>query len=757
MDPSRRLAWWSAASPIAIAAIGSLSLLVSGVAVIEVGRYLAYWSFLIVWPGRILWRWFAPRCGLRPIGSRFDSWESWVCGAVVGYAIELVAYTIARGVGAPRLWVVAPGLVLLVATLAWWRGRRHHAMRPSSRAEGRSSEWAMVAVVAYLALWFALMVYSRLPLGSGYMSDPDEMFHLALIGELRHHFPATYPYVEYPGSLTYQWFVHAHMAAASWATGLDAELLYRRFEPLVLSGLTVGGFGALAVRLAQNNWAGPIAGAILVMVGSFDVTGTSVGEAAPEDRFLQGGILVHSPTQTLAYVLAVPAVLLSLHLLSRDSRRWTWLGLLVSFSMLSGTKVTFAPMFVCGFVAAALIGWLRFRASPVRALLGGGLAVAVIAVSGVLLYQGNTQSLGFRPLQTTEYAMSALGLAGGGGVGLIVVTASLLSMWLASAAGAVGVFRDPATRWSPQVWWMVGTAVSGYGATFLLGHGGNSQVYFGRSAAPILAALAAWGIIRLFRGAGRRGAWHGVAFAFAAGVSLFSLRLLTETWREPAPVDGEMLDSPVLRLWVNLPAILGVVLCLFVARLIVRDLTHGRLRLSGALIVATITGLGLARTLAVLVGHHPAEPEVTPALRYGRDGRIVVERLAALSGPEDRVVTNVHCGPAWPIPGEECDARHFWMSGLSERRFVLEGWAYTARSGEWTNGFWGDPALLRRNDAFFRSPSEDSLRRLIDRHPAAWIVMDERGVGSAKAVADVSGVEVVLNKGNYWLFEITDY
>ncbi len=49
------------------------------------------------------------------------------------------------------------------------------------------------------------------------------------------------------------------------------------------------------------------------------------------------------------------------------------------------------------------------------------------------------------------------------------------------------------------------------------------------------------------------------------------------------------------------------------------------------------------------------------------------------SGISDVVATNLHCRPA----GDErefCDARGYWFGGLSGRRMVLDGWAYTGEA-----------------------------------------------------------------------------
>ena len=85
------------------------------------------------------------------------------------------------------------------------------------------------------------------------------------------------------------------------------------------------------------------------------------------------------------------------------------------------------------------------------------------------------------------------------------------------------------------------------------------------------------------------------------------------------------------------------------------------------------------------------------------------------SAPADVIATNLHCRPA---PNEPyCDARGFWVVGLSGRRAVLEGWAYTdeaqALQGVEGRSYSHQPAPFveraRLNDAVFDDSDLDAL------------------------------------------------
>lgn len=727
----------------------------SGVTLRDALVYLAYWVFVIALPGRFIWRGImrkheASNPHRRGIATAVEEWS---CGAAVGYALEIPSYVVARSVGFPFLYLIVPAGVL--AANAWFFKRRSQQIYESTRMSGGSAA-ALSIVVVYLIVWVGVDIFTAHPLSSGIIVDPDEMFHLALIGELRHHFPATYPYLEYPGSLTYQWFVNAHMSATSWATGLSPDVIYRRFDPLVLTVLTVVGASAVGIRISKRAWCGPVTAGILVLVGSFDISGALPEEALPEERFLLGLAIVHSPTQTFASMLAIPVMLLALELVGPGvrSRMSTWLALLAGMMALSGAKVTYLPMFACGFIAVLGVRALRQRTFFPAAAAGFALALSVVFTSAWLLYGGDSQSLGVYPLQTSRFFMARLGIGGSGLDAQLVVAAALLVMWLVPGAGILGLLRMSNTRWDPRAWWLSGTAVSGYGATMLLGHGGNSQLYFGRSAALPLAVASAWGIVAMFpRKMSRREALKVASVAASGGMLLFGVRSLTERWRAPALINGDMVETPALRLWVNLIVLLVLILVATIAHIAVRDLSGGRRSLQFRMTVVFVVGLGLARAIAFVTPPVVDPPGAEPRWRYGADGREAAEWLRLHSDPSERIMTNAHCGPVLPAPSE-CDARHFWMSALTERRFVLEGWAYTARSGAWTDDFWGSPELLRANDAVFAEPSERSIAEFARRYEVRWLFVDRRFPVQLGELRQLENTRQRHDRGHYSILEI---
>ncbi len=97
---------------------------------------------------------------------------------------------------------------------------------------------------------------------------------------------------------------------------------------------------------------------------------------------------------------------------------------------------------------------------------------------------------------------------------------------------------------------------------------------------------------------------------------------------------------------------------------------------------------------------------------------------------DDVVATNVHCRPVRNTP--HCDARAFWVTGLSGRRAVVESWGYTdatlAAHGQ--DGYRypqqpaPDPALFALNERVFTTPTPADLDRLRDAYGVRWLLAD---------------------------------
>jgi hypothetical protein len=105
--------------------------------------------------------------------------------------------------------------------------------------------------------------------------------------------------------------------------------------------------------------------------------------------------------------------------------------------------------------------------------------------------------------------------------------------------------------------------------------------------------------------------------------------------------------------------------------------------------------------------------------------------LRANSSPDELIATNAHC--VYLGAGEECDRRHFGIAGYTERRVLIESWAYTAEAHNQEliqgvpqqNVLYWTPQLLIDNDAAFTEPSEETIGRLHDKYHVKWLWVED--------------------------------
>ena len=120
--------------------------------------------------------------------------------------------------------------------------------------------------------------------------------------------------------------------------------------------------------------------------------------------------------------------------------------------------------------------------------------------------------------------------------------------------------------------------------------------------------------------------------------------------------------------------------------------------------------------------------------------------LGTQAGAYDVIATNVHCLPTRTAPN--CDARAFWVSGLSGRRVLVEGWGYTdaaqAANGRGGLGFarqpFDDPALLALNDGVFTDPTAEKASKLYTLG-VRWLFADRRAGTVSPDLADVASLQ----------------
>ncbi|MFD0467646.1 hypothetical protein ACFQ0B_04505 [Nonomuraea thailandensis] len=176
--------------------------------------------------------------------------EEWAAGLALGYAVEVLAYIPARAVGAPLLVVVPP--VVVLGVFACVPGlRRHWRGCAGGERAPRWCAWALAGIVVYLIAWSTLFQY-RVPVEAAYVDMP---FHLAMVGEIKHHLPPTMPSV-LGEPLAYHWFVYAELAATSWVTGIEPVTLVYRLSTLPMAAAMVVLVAALGRRVGGSRGRG---------------------------------------------------------------------------------------------------------------------------------------------------------------------------------------------------------------------------------------------------------------------------------------------------------------------------------------------------------------------------------------------------------------------------------------------------------------------------------------------------------------------
>ncbi|GGM85329.1 hypothetical protein ACFFX1_06030 [Dactylosporangium sucinum] len=742
---------------VAVALAVTAGLRYYGVSAVDTASFAAYVGFGIVVPGTLLWRAARGRPG----------WlvEDAAAGLAVGYGCEVLVYIAARAAGLPLLtpaWAAGTiGLFLAVPRL-----RRY--WRRSDRDEDRTPVWwsAVVSGTAgVLFYWSCVRFFRTHALAEPGMLSPDadSPFHLALIGDAKHHMPLMSPWLA-DQPVLYHWFVYAELAATSWATGIEPHVLLVRLGPLpMLFGLAAL-VGVLGRRLTGRWWAAATAVVITFFVLAplpyhWPLAGwfSSFGTNAYEDGSSLRAQLWTSPTQTFGAVLFAGLVLALLEALRRPSAaRWALVVLLVV--AVTGGKATFIPMLLAGLLLVIAVQLLARRHVHPGVLAATGLTLLAMLFAQFVLFGGASQGMTVDPLHFAQIsgAPYTAGFARQDGDHqpwrLLVVLALTLVCWACIWPGLAGLARlrarpgagsgDP----TPLVL-VLGIGLSGVAALLLLGHEGGAEGWFMVSGRPYLSLAAAAGLALLTpEGLPVRRTVLRVVAAVAGGGLVLGVVHVLGPQRVPRPgTTGSVALTAWALIW---PYLVSLLLLATVAWLVRRT----RWPEWRTLVVALLAGACLATSVQHLFrmtresarggwrGVAQTAPFVTPGTRAAGHW------LRDHSAPDDLVATNAHCvgGPYATAGG--CDNRHFWFAAYAERRFLVEGWGFTAKAHEAAAAsgvnaiyvpYW-DPSRLADNDAAFRLPSAQTIGVLGTRYHVRWLMVDETDPNLSPRLGDVA-------------------
>ena len=692
--------WVFASAPLLALAIALLAAVRAGLPAGDAGWALVAVTVTQTVPGVLIWRTVRPA-----VGSWF---EDIVFGTAIGACLAVATQAAAGSL--QTSWLAMAGGPLVALTLL--------AVPPTrSRIKAATTSplpatWSVsVAAVSLLLIKPTQIFFRTVPLDwpLGFRSTYLDMpFHLSLASQIAERGPGQVPFV-LGEPLQYHWFSHAWVAQVAEAAHVPLDGVLLRFMPALISVLAVCAVAAAAVRLGKLLWAGPLAALIAVAAGDLDIF-----------RGSRPGSLVNhlSPSLGLSVVITLALlVLLVLRWRSETGRGSTILMLVLAVGAV-GTKGSSLPVVVGGVALAAAVAWvfrwpMRRKITVDLALVSGSLVASVL-----ILFRGGTGQVAvdvLGALSARNPSRAIMAAAEGTQLPIVLLAASVLMIGtLARGAGLLAGYIGP-LRKDPALPLLLGTGLSGALAVLLLSHPGLSQLYFLRNAAPALAIGSGIGIVAL---------WDGLAdqrerLFWIAAVTGVSLIVVHELGFRDLPI-AEI--DPIEVAIVRTMALSGVLLLGYMAA-----------RRGGVSRLPAVAGVvGVAMVIVAVVPSVLGQVR-TPLPDYNEqvasDARFAFSRdqieaarwLRDHSDPDDVVATNRHCASPQL---QRCDARRFYVAAYTERRVLVEGWAYTRSWAESPDvdpadafkPFW-DADLLLLNDSVVESAS-----------PAGAVALAEQGV-----------------------------
>ncbi|MEU4390465.1 hypothetical protein [Kribbella sp. NPDC023855] len=685
---------------------------------------LRFWVFGLTLPGLILWRLASP--------LRHNLIEDIAAGSLVGVAALILVYLAVSPLGLQQwAWLWAAPVLLAAVSVPSWRKR---VTSKVDRPVHPLTAWLIVLACA-LPL-YGTGRYRNLvpaPYTDARSNSPDMAFHQALSASAKYDFPLQAPYVR-GEQMDYHYFWHQFTAATSWATGVDlTDLVYTiGWVPLLLAGIAL--IFALTDRLAPSSrWAGPLAIAVASVGGTVSVY--------PQASLLSEGLMNYvwgSPTQNLGGALITLLAILGIDLLRGRNAPGTWVMFVVIAAAASGSKATVLPLVICGLGLVVFVrlcyGRLAKAAVLIAVVLGGVFAASIVVVFGM-----HSSGLAVKPWVTFAkigiYPLIADPLPSGqfdhGAMWISAITACL---GLVLGTAGLVVITGTAARWfrDPGMIFLVGISIAGFCAMVLTDQPGTSQLYFHRTAVPIIAALAAAGVwMVVFWFADKRSELIVLASVVGGVGATAAARAIVRSGAEPfRKADGSL--TGLIGPWVW-----TIGLLLLVAAVVTGlwKLAHRRgrpTRIALASFVLAGMGAGLFLPVQAMAQYKPVTlaPQTDKQLLGPTKSQADAARwLREHAAPGELIATNAHCAMKNTIG---CDARHFWISALSERHVLLEGWAYTntlndlvAGTGMGPNSlpFWDQPRQ-QENDIAFVAPTRDNLRVLREKYGVRWLYAD---------------------------------
>lgn len=687
----------------------------NGVPPTDIARYGLYLAITIIAPGVLLWR---------LLGGPTRTFATDIAaGTALGFCIELGWYLLLSGFELQHLaglW----SLAVLGASALWPRLRKCWGLRRDPQPVALS--WIMSLGVSFSTFLFVGSFQASPIAVSSEWAFPeaayvDMPFHQALAGGALTQFPPNVPYV-IDEPLKYQFFVYEHLAAATTVTGIDLTWVVYRLYSVPFTAILVVVIAGFAWALTARLFAAGIATIWTVLANPLGVL--------PTDSVPAYATALASPTQVYGSALFAPLVLVVIALSrngSRNNRAGLWTLFVVFALTATGGKGTFIPLLMASLSGALVLRLLIARRVDRTLTMMLVLSVAAFFVEYLLVLRGFGSGLGLSPadsigqLLQLEPTADTAALMWGGGL--------LIGSFLLPTAAALWLLTDREIRVNSTFLFLISLCGAGIAVTLLTSQSGVSQVYFAKSVWPYLGILTAWGIavsLSVTRStAARLGTTVFAGMIVGGAVAAWALGSVdpAQTYRY------ELLKVLAIVAAVSL-AILGII------RMVRRDHPVGGDLLAGATALAcglSLTGGSLAASRLFAESLAGDTSPATSSQPIPTGGSQLAVSLRNRSSSTDLVATNAHCRlpQQEPLAGD-CDARHFWITALTQRQTLVEGWAYTASAYEsaTTAGvplglapFWDRP-MLRDNDQVFYKPTRKSIERFTAEYGVRWLFVD---------------------------------
>ncbi|GAB2941523.1 hypothetical protein GCM10027280_32600 [Micromonospora polyrhachis] len=693
-------------------------LIAAGTSPLDLIRYAGYVALALMLPGTLVYR------ALRRRPHTLV--EDLAMGTAVGLVLELPAWAIFAALDlAGWLWLWPLTVVAVFAAVPGLR--RHWLVRNYVTRAPLGWSWSVAGAVAFFTTYLSSVFLQRnpiLPTDEGTRQYVDLAYQLSLAGEAKHQFPLHVPQVA-AERLDYHWFGYAHMAATSLIGQIDLPVVALRLAVPGLCAAAIVLTAVLGWRVSGRPYVGAVAAMLFFVVGETNFTHPVTMPFGTQATF----VIWHGMSMIYSWVLLIALIAALVDVVDQRTDRtvppigpgaFVLVGLLMFAS--SGAKASSVPVVALALAITALVLLVTRRRIPWAVVVAGILAGAAQLFATAVLYRFQAYGVQIGPLWSLEafWARPADRSLWAQALVVIGVFAAFLINMQLRAAGVVPLLWQRRGRLEPGQLLLLAGTVAGLLFYLLVEQSGGGNQYFLRAGFTFAVVLSAWGYALVFERASLTVREKTILGGCAAGfvLVLVAIQLEFATW-----VSG---NTPFDQLRPMLNWALGLAAVGLVVVLVWRSATGWQQALRGRGGLVALTAILLVGAPGLIMDMYKSEQHPNGGAYVNVPlprSRVEAARWTREhSSPGDVVATNVHCvvrGNGW------CDARGFWLSAYSERRVLVEGWAFAPRVaalGAYTP-FW-DQDLLRRNDEAFTAPTTDGLRDLRERYGVRWLVVD---------------------------------